>query len=101
MRVLAAWWWVVVLVGLLMMAAALAWAFSPIAALYSEALNNPLGDPRAAAEPAPVGGEGKALMNKVFMRMPLALPGVAVWVFGIVLRARHGAARKRSSGGRR
>jgi hypothetical protein len=98
MRGLAACWWVVVLLGLLLMTAALAWAFAPIGALYSEALNNPLGDPRVSAQAGPVGGEGKALMSKVFMRLPLALPGVCVWVLGIVLRARYGAAIKRTRG---
>jgi hypothetical protein len=100
MRGLAKLWLLFVLGGLLLMVAALAYAFAPIGQLYSEALHNPLGDARVEASAGPAGQEGKLLMAKVFARLPLALPGIALWVFGIVLRARAFAQRNRERAAR-
>jgi hypothetical protein len=81
---LSSLWLPFVLVGLLLMLGALAWAAAPIASLYSQALNDPLG----GSGPSD-GSEGKQLMKTVFMRLPLALPGMLIWMVGVWLRIKR------------
>lgn len=90
---LASFWLPVVLIGLILMCGALAYAFAPIASIYSQALQDPLGG--NGANDASL--DGKLLMRTVFMRLPLAIPGLIIWIFGAYLRIRSMLAKRTAS----
>lgn len=91
---LHSFWLLFVLLGLLLMLGALAYAAAPIAGIYAQALNDPLGN---TTQNAP--DDGKLIMKQVFSRLPLAIPGTAVWIMGVALRVRAAVYRSRARRG--